>query len=122
MVSLGSYYVCVYMFLDPKDALQLQIANIISWICAVLFAYCTNRKFVFESKNINKIKEFLRFVGARLTTLWIDMLVMALLVNVLDWNDKISKIIVQFIVLSINYIFSKFFVFKEKNVTSTTDI
>lgn len=113
IVSLGSYYVCVLTFLDPKNALQLQIANVISWVCAVIFAYVTNRKFVFESKNVNKVREFFKFVGARVATLCIDMLVMALLVSILKWNDKVSKIFVQFIVLTMNYIFSKFIVFKK---------
>lgn len=115
IVSLGSYYVCVLTFLDPKNALQLQIANVISWVCAVIFAYVTNRKFVFESKNVNKVREFFKFVGARVATLCIDMLVMAILVSILKWNDKISKIFVQFIVLIMNYIFSKFIVFKKVN-------
>ena len=57
IVSLGTYYGSVYTFLNPNDGFQLQIANIISWITGVLFAYITNRKFVFESKEKNKIKE-----------------------------------------------------------------
>ena len=54
VVSLGVYYGCVLTILDPEVAVQLQAANIISWIAAVTFAYFTNRKFVFESKNENK--------------------------------------------------------------------
>ena len=51
VVSLGSYFICVHTFLDPNDGFQLQAANVISWICAVTFAYFTNRKFVFQSKE-----------------------------------------------------------------------
>lgn len=117
LVSLVSYYACVLTFLDASNPIQLQIANIISWICAVTFAYITNRKYVFESNNQNKIREAMKFVGARLTTLVIDMASMALMVSALSINDKIAKIIVQFIVFALNYIFSKFFVFvKEKDV------
>ena len=49
IISLVTYYVCVYTILKPENAVQLQIANIISWIASVIFAYFTNRKFVFES-------------------------------------------------------------------------
>ena len=57
IVSLGSYYLCVYTFLNPRIKIELQIANLISWICAITFAYFTNRAFVFKSKNTNKLKE-----------------------------------------------------------------
>lgn len=111
VVSLGSYYICVLTFLNPHNSFQLQIANIISWICAVAFAYVTNRKFVFESKN-NRISEMIKFAGARVTTLLVDMISMAIFVSILGINDKISKIMVQFIVFVLNYVFSKFFVFR----------
>ena len=114
VVSLGVYYICVYTFLNPENVVQLQIANIISWICAVSFAYITNRKYVFESKETEKIYEALRFVGSRISTLIIDMLCMAAFVSLLSLNDKIAKILVQFIVFSLNYLFSKFFVFRRK--------
>lgn len=115
VVSLVSYYLCVHFFLNPMNLLELQIANVISWICAVLFAYVANRKYVFESHETRKIYEFLKFTGARISTLIIDMLSMAMLVSILNINDKVAKIIVQFIVLILNYIFSKFFVFKSNN-------
>ena len=115
VVSLGSYFVCVVTILDPKNTLELQIANIISWVCSVIFAYFGNRIFVFKSKELNKIKEFIKFVCSRITTLLIDMAVMFLLVSVFNINDKISKLLVQFIVLVSNYIFSKLFVFKKNN-------
>lgn len=114
LVSLGSYYICVITFLNPMNPVELQIANIISWVCAVAFAYITNRKYVFESKNTQRFKEVVKFVGARVTTLLIDMLSMALMVTVISLNDKLAKIIVQFIVFALNYIFSKFIVFRTK--------
>ena len=118
IVSLGSYYFCVFLFLNPRNPLELQIANIISWICAVSFAYITNRKYVFESKETEKIYEALRFVGSRISTLIIDMICMAAFVSLLKLNDKINKIMVQFIVFSLNYLFSKFFVFRHKRSTN----
>ena len=54
VVCLGTYYLVTCTFLDPKNSLELQIANIISWVVAVIFAYFTNRKYVFKSKGIPK--------------------------------------------------------------------
>ncbi len=113
VVSLIVYYGCVLIFLDPKNAFELQIANVISWIISVAFAYVTNRIFVFKSKNKNYFKEIASFVGARIATLFMDMLTMFLLVTVLNGNDKIAKIISQIIVIVANYVFSKLFVFKK---------
>ena len=114
VVSLASYYFFTTAFLDPQDPFQLMTANTLSWICAVSFAYITNRKFVFESKSADKLREMLKFFNARVSTLLIEMACMTLLVNVLHWNDRISKFAVQFIVMALNYIFSKLFVFRIK--------
>ena len=57
VVSLIVYYLSVFTFLNPENAFELQIANILSWIAGVAFAYFTNRKFVFESKENNKLKD-----------------------------------------------------------------
>lgn len=111
-VSLIVYYGCVFTFLDPDSAVQLQAANVISWVAAVTFAYFTNRKYVFESKNSSRLREAAAFYGSRVTTLLLDMACMFLMVTLLGWNDKIAKIIVQVFVVAGNYILSKFFVFR----------
>ena len=113
VVSLVSYYIIVSTVLNPNNAIELQIANIFSWICAVAFAYVTNRIFVFESKNPNKLKELTSFVGARLLTLGMDMFIMFLMVTLLHINDKIAKLVVQVVVTIANYVFSKLIVFKK---------
>ncbi len=113
IISLLVYYFCVLTFLNPNNAFQLQIANIISWILAVAFAYVTNRKFVFQSQNPNKLEELIKFVGARLLTLLLDMLIMFISVTLLHFNDKISKLVSQVIIIISNYVFSKIFVFKK---------
>ena len=91
LVSLISYYICVSFFLDPKNNIQLQIANIVSWILSVTFAYFTNRKYVFESKETNKLKECFDFYISRISTLLIDMFMMFILVSLMGINNKISK-------------------------------
>ncbi len=113
VVSLATYYLCVYTFLNPSNPIELQIANIISWTFSVLFAYVTNRKYVFQSKNKKILKELFSFVSSRILTLILDMGIMFLWVTVLNGNDKIAKLFVQVIVIIANYIFSKIIVFKE---------
>lgn len=113
VINLIIYYLLVYTVLNPEIALQLQMANIISWICAVLFAYVTNRKYVFESKNANKLKEVTNFITARIATLLMDMAIMFIGVTILHGSDKIIKLISQVLVIVGNYILSKLFVFKK---------
>ncbi len=113
VVSLVTYYALTLTILNPNSALQLQLANIISWIVSVAFAYVTNRKFVFESKSEDIVKELSSFVGGRILTLLMDMAIMFIFVTVLHFNDKIFKIVSQVVVIVANYIISKLFVFKE---------
>ena len=113
VVSLAVYYFLVYTVLNPNQALQLQIANIISWIAGVAFAYVTNRSMVFQSKNQNKLKEATNFVLARVVTLVMDMIIMFIGVTILHGNDKILKLISQVVVIVSNYVFSKVFVFQK---------
>lgn len=119
IISLATYYILTFTLLNPSKSLELQIANIISWCVGVLFAYFTNRKFVFDSVNDNKIKEFITFIEARITTLILDMLIMFIFVTTLKLNDQIFKLVSQVLVIIGNYILSKLVVFKrydnEKN-------
>ena len=113
IVCLVTYYALVLTILDPNNPIQLQIANIISWIAAVTVAYITNRKYVFKSNNKNIKKEIINFTIARVLTLIMDMLIMGVGVSILKLNDKVFKIISQFVVIVSNYVFSKLFVFKK---------
>ena len=115
VVSLVVYYGCTLTFLDPNNGFELQIANVISWIISVAFAYITNRIFVFKSKNDNITKEIITFTGSRIVTLLMDMAIMGVFVTVLHFNDKLFKIVSQVVVIVANYIFSKLFVFKKGN-------
>ena len=113
VVSLATYYICVYTFLNPDNSLQLQVANIVSWIAGVTFAYITNRKFVFESEEQEKLKEAGKFVTSRIATLLTDMLIMFIGVTILKLNDKIIKLISQIIDIIANYLLSKMLVFRK---------
>lgn len=114
IVSLASYFVCVHTFLDSTNGVEIQIANVISWILAVSFAYITNRIFVFKSKSKNYLKEITSFCASRVLTLLMDMVIMFVFVTLLKRSDTIGKLISQVVVTVANYIFSKLFVFRQK--------
>ena len=114
VVSLAAYWICVNTFLDPTNPLQLQAANIISWICAVTFAYFANRRYVFFSREQNRLKEAGKFFLSRLTTLGMEMAIMGLGVSVLGINDKVVKIVAQVIIIIANYVLSKLLVFRKR--------
>ncbi len=113
LINILSYFLVTNTFLNPLDKIELQIAEIISWIVAVIFAYFTNRKYVFKKDNNISLKEISAFFSSRIITLLIEMILMYIFVSTLKYNDKIIKIVVQFIVIVLNYIFSKFIVFKK---------
>ena len=117
IVSLASKYILLFTIFDATNAIQLQITIIVSWILAVLFAYFTNRKFVFESKSKNKLKEFINFIVSRLSTLFLEMLIMWFFVTFLKLNTDLYvilfTIISQIVVIIGNYLLSKLFVFKK---------
>ena len=106
--------IVVYTICDDVLQIQYLISNAIAWILSVLFAYFTNRKYVFESHNSSIINELVKFIGARVSTGIMDMLLMWLFVDVLSVQSMISKIIVNVGVVILNYIFSKLFVFQEE--------
>lgn len=114
VINLVIYFILTSLWLDASINLELQIANVIAWVVAVIFAYITNRKYVFDSQNKNKFKELVNFFMARVVTLVVDMLLMYIGVNLFKFNDKIVKIISQGIVIVSNYVLSKVFVFKKK--------
>ena len=87
-------------------------SNTIAWVLSVLFAFITNRLFVFQSKG-KILKEIVSFFGFRLLSLLFDMGIMYLFIDVLKWNDIISKVIANIFVIIINYVFSKVFIFKK---------
>ena len=112
IVSLVTYYLLTLTILDANNKVYLQIANIISWLASVTFAYFTNRKFVFKVKNKSNIKECLNFYISRISTLLIDMIIMYIFVSRLKFDNKIVKLIAQVVIIILNYILSKFIVFK----------
>ena len=97
-----------------KVGTELMIANTISIILAILFAYVVNSRYVFHD-NCETLKDhirpFLKFISARILTMGIELGGVWLLVVVMGFGDMAGKFVTQFIVLALNYIFSKFFIF-----------
>ncbi len=94
------------------------ISSGLSWFCSVLFAYITNKLFVFESKTETKkafFMEMISFFLARIASgILCDVGTFALMVKVFHINDIFSKIITQIMVVIVNYFFSKLIVFRKK--------
>lgn len=112
------------------------ISNSISWVLAVLFAYITNKLWVFESKTWDKkvvFKEMLGFFSARLFSFGVESLGLWIAISLCHmgklsftiWSiningNMIAKIIMQFVVLVLNYVFSKFLIFAKKGKKKET--
>lgn len=118
VVSLATKYLLLFTILDASNALQLQIAVVVSWVIACLFAYITNRIWVFESKTTSIIMEMAKFFMARLATLGMEMLIMFVFVTALGLNSDIWVVIwtlvSQVLIIIGNYVLSKLLVFKNE--------
>lgn len=101
---------------------DIEIANAIAWVAAVLFAYFTNRGFVFQSQNVERkavIKEFFMFIGSRVATGIVELVGFPLLYylgmkqTMFGIDGFVAKIIVSVLVIILNYVLSKLLVFKK---------
>ena len=104
--------ILVYIFFTRVFSLNYIVSNVLAWFFSVLFAYVTNRIWVFESDNINILKDIILFFSGRLFSVIVDTALMFLFIDLLLVSDSISKIVIQIIVVILNYIISKFIVFK----------
>ncbi len=112
LVNILTYYIMAHVL-----NLSTTISTIIAWILAVLFAYLTNRKLVFnsDSKNANDvIKELISFYVCRLITGFIDLACMFVFVDLLSFNDIIIKVMANVLVVVLNYVASKLIIFRKK--------
>lgn len=111
LINMAAYYIC-YNIADISNLLS----NGIAWVLAVIFAYFANDRLVFtETKGGGlqaELRKMERFFGARVFSLLVDEAGMYLLVDVLFVNNMFSKIATNVIIVIMNYILSKFFIFK----------
>lgn len=112
VVNFAVYWPCYNLV-----HMSATVSNIIAWCAAVIFAYLTNKPFVFRSNDWSMatvIPEFSKFVGLRVGSGAIETLILWLTVDILGWNGNLWKILVSVIVVVLNYVFSKFLVFTGK--------
>ena len=109
VVSIASY-----VFFDVILAMNELVANVLSWIFAVSFAFVTNKIWVFGAPS-RTVKEFLKqvisFLGGRVATLVIEELILLVFVTLLAFPSVPVKVVAQVIVIILNYVISKFIVF-----------
>lgn len=112
LVNIGAYWVSAHLL-----SLNIMSSTLIAWLLAVLFAYTTNRKWVFHSKSkgCNAILiEILSFFACRLATGLVDWLCMFIFVGMLTWNDMFIKSAANILVIILNYVASKLVIFKKR--------
>lgn len=118
VISLVVKYALLFTVLDAKDGFQLQISIVVSWIVAVIFAYITNRTFVFKSKSEKILKEMALFFSSRIVTLVMESAILWFFITFLKLNTGLYVVIwtllAQFLVIVGNYILSKFLVFSKQ--------
>ncbi|WP_295611819.1 GtrA family protein [uncultured Methanobrevibacter sp.] len=105
--------IVTYFLFEDLLGINYLISNVLAWFFSVLFAYITNRIWVFESKSPDILKEMSLFFGGRIFSGAVDTGLMYLFIDILMIGDLISKIVVQVIVIILNYVFSKLIVFKD---------
>ncbi len=108
-VSWGSFYLFHYPI-----GWNEHIANLLSWVAAVLFAFLTNRVWVFAAQG-NVLREMLLFFAARLTTLGVEEVFLLIFTTLLEKEAMPVKIVGNLLVLVLNYVFSKLVVFRKKD-------
>ena len=110
LVSMATYALCYRVL-----GMNVLVANVISWIFAVLFAFFTNRKWVFngDSDGGGLLRQMASFFGGRLFTLGVEELILAVFVSWLKFDGVVVKVVAQVVVIVLNYFISKFWVFKK---------
>lgn len=109
VVSLGSFWL-----VNRVLAVNEHVANILSWLLAVLFAFLTNRRFVFEAQDGSFVRQMLGFYGGRLLTLGMEELLILVFITWLQFDSMVVKIASQVLIILANYFVSKWFVFRKK--------
>ncbi|MBR6034091.1 MAG: GtrA family protein [Clostridia bacterium] len=120
VVNIFTFWLCETLW-----DFSTTVNNIIAWVTAVIFAYLSNKWCVFESKsNTSKelFIEFISFIGARVFTLVLETILLNITIDYLKFNSLLMKIISNIMVIILNFVFSKLFIFrKEKNKDKKTN-
>lgn len=108
--------IIVFWIMAHRMGMSTLQSTIIAWITAVLFAYLTNRKWVFHSKAkdiTSRCYEIMSFFLCRLATGVIDWLCMWIFVDILGINDIFMKAFTNILIIALNFIASKLIIFKK---------
>ena len=92
------------------------VANVFSWVIAVLFAYITNRTWVFEQVSPDTagiVRELGKFLSGRIATLVVEEGILLVFITWLGFDSMVIKVAGQIVVIALNYVISKLFVFRE---------
>ena len=111
--------IATYAVFNVSMGINELIANVMSWVLAVLFAFATNRVWVFQAPThtiTEFLKQMLSFFGGRVVTLVIEEIILLVFITWLGFNSMVVKVIAQVIVIVLNYVISKFWIFKDKRV------
>lgn len=124
--TTGVYMVACFIFerfiWDPEIPLENALINTFGWLVGVIFAYFTNRKYVFKSDNANMKAEIAKFFGGRIVTWALDVFIMWLMVNKWGVNYWVAKIFVSCVLVMIaNYLISKLLVFTKPKEKETVE-
>ena len=106
----------VYLPLYNLLGISAAVSNIIAWVAAVVFAYVTNKPFVFKSHDWSMktvLPELGKFVGCRAASGGLETVLILLTVDILGWNGNIWKLIISVLVVILNYVSSKLLVFRK---------
>ena len=107
------------IYLPCLNILELSaaISNSIAWVVAVIFAFLTNKPFVFRSHDWSRktvVPEFTKFLATRISSGVLETLILFVAVDTLGFNGNIWKLVTQVMVIVVNYIGSKLLVFRKK--------
>ncbi len=111
LINIVVYFACRQWLV-----MSVVAADVSAWFLSVVFAYVTNKLFVFGSKSWRLqlvAKEVIEFFAARVFSLGVDVAILYVTVEVLDWWELPMKIIANVVVIVINYIFSKWIIFRK---------
>ena len=109
---------CVYFLCTRWLEIQYILADVLAWVAAVIFAFWSNKLFVFESKSWEPrvaVPEFCKFTGARLLSGLMEVGMMWLFVDQLSFHDGLTKLLASVLVIIVNYLFSKLFIFRRRH-------
>lgn len=123
VVNIITYTILASLVLRgiENDSVRVNVSEIIAFIVSVIFAYVTNKRYVFNSKT-NGFKDFIREIASFFSCRILTEIISILMMNAAVWlsiNDILMKVISNIVVIILNFVFSKIWIFKGKQKTES---